>query len=560
MTATDFRGRPETLRLNSPPDVVEMEHRQPLAFAARTPPGPGRGLAPLPELVFASRATASFPGAFPPLRLAEIDALMERRGEGWPTRAAFLDRVMPVHARRGTAEDVSLIDGSVLVNAPFAGAIGALAGRPAQREVDRRFVYIDPRPDKFGVMEERAGQPVGFFAAIFGSLSTIPREQPIRDNLEALEEQSRRARRLRRIVSTLRPQVEASVERLFGRTLLLGRPTPRRLGGWRGKAQDAAVREAGFAWHAYAQAKLVGVVDALARAAIAASEKLTENDQRGLVRGLRRELERRGLASLVAEKGGASEAAVLFLRQHDIRFRIRRLRLIARRLARDWDADPDIDGDALEAARAAIYETLSLYFDRERSADPTLRAAADGALADPAAFLDALAEARDLRSADEAAETRFSAALLAAPPPLRRRMLLAYLGFPFYDIATLPLMQNDSLTEFDAVKVDRISPDDATAIRAGGARATLRGIEFYNFGAFFSRAYRENDYLWGRLHGADRMVDIVASTLAEPMPDETLNSLKRRIFLSILDEEERRCSTEPSLVPTLRAEVLERLG
>jgi len=29
------------------------------------------------------------------------------------------------------------------------------------------------------------------------------------------------------------------------------------------------------------------------------------------------------------------------------------------------------------------------------------------------------------------------------------------------------------------------------------ASDTLRGVEFYNFGAFFSRAYRENNYLWG---------------------------------------------------------------
>ena len=99
--------------------------------------------------------------------------------------------------------------------------------------------------------------------------------------------------------------------------------------------------------------------------------------------------------------------------------------------------------------------------------------------------------------------------------PLRRKVLLTYLGFPFYDTATLPLLRGEGLTEFDPVKVDRISPDDARSIRSGGAQATLRGVEFYNFGAFFSRAYRENDYLWGRLHGAERMIDLVASTLPD---------------------------------------------
>ena len=44
-------------------------------------------------------------------------------------------------------------------------------------------------------------------------------------------------------------------------------------------------------------------------------------------------------------------------------------------------------------------------------------------------------------------------------------------------------------------------------------QATLKGLQFNSFGAFFSRAYRENDYLWGRLHGADRLIDITLSTL-----------------------------------------------
>ncbi len=129
-------------------------------------------------------------------------------------------------------------------------------------------------------------------------------------------------------------------------------------------------------------------------------------------------------------------------------------------------------------------------------------------------------------------------ALQAMPQNLRRRMLLTYLGFPYYDIATLPLMRHEGLTEFDPVKVDRISPDDARSIREGGARATLRGTEFYNFGAFFSRAYRENDYLWGRLHGAERMIDLVCSTLPDGLPDTECRAFKRRAFLAILDTEE----------------------
>jgi hypothetical protein len=180
--------------------------------------------------------------------------------------------------------------------------------------------------------------------------------------------------------------------------------------------------------------------------------------------------------------------------------------------------------------------------------------------AEPGAVLAELARLRDLIGLDQQAEAMLAEGLAAMPKPLRRKVLLAYLGFAFYDVATLPLMRNEGLTEFDPAKVDRISPDDATSIREGGAAATLRGIEFYNFGAFFSRAYRENDYLWGRLHGAERMVDLVCSAVTTPFPPDGVRDIKRRLFLAILDEEEGRLNADPALIPGLRAEVGRRLA
>jgi hypothetical protein len=136
-------------------------------------------------------------------------------------------------------------------------------------------------------------------------------------------------------------------------------------------------------------------------------------------------------------------------------------------------------------------------------------------------------------------------------------MLLGYLGFTLNDIATLPLLQGEGLDEFDPIKVDRISPDDAQTIRKGGAAATLKGIEFNNFGAFFSRAYRENDYLWGRLHGVDRLVDILVSALPDGMamePNKVL-AFKKKAFLAILDQEEKRLTQVKPLIASLRAEI-----
>jgi patatin-related protein len=561
VTATDFRGHAETLRLNSPPQVEETEHRLPICFRSLVGDDPAAALADRLELVLAARATASFPGAFPPLTLAEIDALAAEEGHDWATREQFLQRVMPAHVRRGALDRVALIDGAVLVNAPFGAALSALYGRPAQREVDRRFVYLDPRPEGSGPTPGNAAREVGFFGAIFGSLSTIPREQPIRDDLERIEQQSRDAARLKRIVMDLQPDIDRAVEKLFGFTFLLDRPTPKRLASWRAKAQQAAAERSGYAFGAYAVTKFDAILDQLARLILNGAGQPTA-DAPAMIKALRCALEARGHDRLTDAGGGATPAAIAFFRAHDTGFRIRRLQLLARKLARDWQLDPEIADDAVDRAREQLYEILALYHraDEDVLQSPRFAELAAQAIAAPDAVLDYLANTRLLPATDLAAEQLLIDALEDMPKNLKRRMLLTYLGFPFYDVATLPLSRREGIDEYNPVKIDRISPADARSIREGGTAATLRGIEFYNFGAFFSRDYRENDYLWGRLHGAERMIDLLASTVGSGMPDASLKAAKRAVFLAVLDDEANAGRCQKGLIDQIRLEVRERMG
>ncbi len=560
VTATDFAGHAQTLHLHSPKTIEESEHRLSIGFRSLTPTNPGQGIAPSLELVFAARATASFPGAFPALQLHEIDTLAAEKGDPWHSRTAFIERIMPEHSHRGEAEQVALIDGSVLVNAPFAEAMGVLRDRPAQREVDRRFVYIDPHPDEVGGRRHSDPRPPGFFHMIFGSLSSIPREQPVRDNLEAIQRASRQQAKLKAVVDSLRPEVEETVERLFGRTLFLDRPTVKRLTTWRAKAQQAAAERAGFTFPAYAQIKLAGVVSSLAETILVAAPELMLPNADMVADRLAVWLAGHGLDQVGNARGGASEAAIAFFRDHDLGFRIRRLRLLARRLSEDWD---DIDAAAPEArenARNTVYQALSLYFDRETSGalGADFGAIARQVMDEPELVLTTMANRRQLAATDVVVDALLVEALASVPPELKRRILLSYLGFPFYDMVTLPLLRGEGSNEFEPAKVGRISPDDCTSIRAGGAASMLRGTEFYNFGAFFSRAYRENDYVWGRLHGVERMMDMVASAL----PDGTvidgaeLARFKRDGFLAVLDEEDGLKRVDPALLAALRDEVL----
>ncbi len=480
VTVTDFRGHPEQLKLHSPPEITETEHR--LIFSFRDAPGDPDVLGDTNDLVFAARATASFPGAFPPFTVAELDDVLAEDGRDWPGRAAFLSRNLPGR------ETTILIDGSVLANAPFKPAINALNSRPARREIDRRFVYIDPKPGIHSVRINRGGETrvPGFFTTIFGALSDIPREQPIRDNLDAIAGRSARIARSRRVVDAIRPEIEATVDQLFGRTFFMTTPSAARLGKWRTLAEAKSASDSGHAWSAYQRVR-------------------------------------------VESEGGRETDSVAFLDRHDMAYRTRRLRFLSRRIANLAEAHPEAD---FESVRLAVFERLHTLFEMAP-------------------------EAANLPQFDADTDALLAAALGRCAKADRRAPLLAYLGFPFYDVATFALLQGEGLDEFDAIKVDRISPNEAQSIRKGDARATLKGIQFNSFGAFFSRSYRENDYLWGRLHGADRLIDIILSTLpvGAELPRRKIMLAKRSIFDAILDEETPRCTAIMPLIAQLRLEV-----
>lgn len=554
VTVTDFGGHPERLRLNSPPEVVETEHRLVLSFGDHGEAG--GPLAHPCELAFAARATSSFPGAFPAFTVRELDAVSAARKLDWPGRDAFLKRVLPRQSAIGRADTAALIDGSVLANAPFRPAIDALRERPAHRQIDRRFVYIDPSPGMTFAMPGQADAPPGFFRTVIGALSELPRHQPIRDNLEAIARRSDRIERMLAILERIRAEVEGEVEKLFGYTLFLDYPTPRRLTAWRRRAQIAAAARAGYGHAAYGLLKVDGLIDRLASLLDHVAGRSDPDQWRSLRERIAATVAARGADDFSAgSSGAASTATIDLLRSLDIGFRIRRLRLLARRLA---EIEAVSEADELRALRDAIYTSLAAYLECERSDHFQQLVAEINALQDDAGpLLDRLAEAMDLTGLDAETDARLSAALSGLDRERKRPMLLAYLGFPFFDIATLPMLDGEGLDEFDPIRVDRISPDDCTAIRAGGAAATLKGTQFNNFGAFFSRAFRENDYLWGRLHGADRLVDIVVSTLPADsrMKPGAIAAAKRRLFHAILDEEAPRLATASRLIETIRAEI-----
>lgn len=570
ITMTDFHGHPREMSLNSPPRVTELEHRITASFS--TSDTNYAGLGDLAELVLAARTTSSFPGAFPPFHVGELDAMLATREREWPSREAFLRRILP-SSYAGRAEEAVLIDGSVLSNAPFRQAMSALRNRPARREVDRRFVYIDPVPDGGGIhfgrrmafAEEAHGPQIpGFFTTLLGATTNIPRQQPIRESLETLAGRSERIHRMQEIGHNLRAEIDATVDDMVGRTWLLSRPTPKRLSAWRHNVQVKASKAAGFSYSAYGHLKLTSLVDDLTRTAIRL--RSGDGEEHATIRAsLWQAVRARGLNNLTETRGGfvgggRVEAGIAFFRAFDVRYRVRRLRFMVRRLAEDVESRDDVPAPVAQNLHDVIFAALALYLERENAAwlgEPlTGIAATVETQAEP--FLSMLEERQSLETLDAEVDAMLCAALLQFEDEPMRQMILVYLGFPLFDIATLPLLDGEGLDEFDPIKVDRISPTDADTIRKGGAKAMLRGIEFNNFGAFFSRAYRENDYLWGRLHGADRMIDIVLSTLPPAdRPDAAqVMRYKCAAFRAILAEERPKLTRIADVFAAIEGELM----
>ncbi|MFZ5609309.1 MAG: patatin-like protein [Pseudomonadota bacterium] len=582
VTATDFWGHRQAITLHDPPMIQEREHRHILRFEyLRRPSGEEiSDFTPdhIPALAFAARATSCFPGAFPPATLAEIDAEVARRGARWETKDAFLKRNFAALYNAG--EDphaAAFIDGSVLMNKPFALAIRSVQGRAAHREVDRRLVYIDPNPDPGNGNRRRADSDVpGFFATLKGALSDIPRYQPIRDDLEWLERFNERVRRLRQVVETIKPKVVEEIGLLLSKSVRRP-PKKEKLVALRGLANERAAQQAAYAYDGYARLKVLGVLRDAAdylRSLVAAPDRWgTSAHVEAWAR--RNNIRPIGNAAHESQKGEQTQW-VAFLRAFDVRFRVRRLRFMLRRLNEIYRMEGFSDtarGRAwLNELKARLYDHLDRY---QRATDwrlsPALKAFAGMMRADPDQALEAdvvdqimdiAAQAMNLAEIDDAADETLVEYARSCPDfDIWHDLITAYLGFPYYDVLTLPMVQWRDLDELDEIKVDRISANDANTLRPGGARRILKGIELANFGAFFSRAYRENDYLWGRLTGAERLVDIVVSAAPEALKNAGIDVLdiKKKLFAAILAAEAPHLTAIKASIAELQADT-EKLG
>jgi patatin-related protein len=232
VTMTDIRG------LELPVDlmdcvVFENKYKALLHFRYATPYAAGveqtrsdfrRRFNPL--LAFAGRATASFPYAFDPMLLKDVDWAVEvpqfqGRYQGGGSAnvdwVPFFDEIVrgrsaraPTLPRPDLYRFESFGDGGYLDNKPFTWATATLSRRRADLPVDRRLIYIEPDPGgpppQFRDEPPSSPRPwepssarVGVIPNVIAAAHKLPRAETIREDLERLLERNREIARIRGI-------------------------------------------------------------------------------------------------------------------------------------------------------------------------------------------------------------------------------------------------------------------------------------------------------------------------------------------------------------------------
>jgi patatin-related protein len=595
VTVTDMFGYPRRLEINTPAAIQERE--QGLLWSFRFSHWPDGSVVSdldddnLPGLALTARATSSFPGVFPPVQLGDLERMLESRRLIWPHRDAFMKANFQDYARAGIdPAKTSFLDGSIVNNKPFSAAITAIRERPAFREVDRRILYIDPDPERPPPPPD--GRAPGFLQTLKAALSDIPSHEPVYGELARIAGFNASIRQMKAVLEAARPQIDQLVSGLIGNASARydGARAVRR---WREAANALSAKQAHYAYQVYARLKASSVLEHV----IALACKLAELDSdspacvalAGVIRlwGARQGvIPPQGVlpAAWSVDEGSHPTPWIDFLLRFDIDFRRRRLSFVVRALNQLYSrlGEPEFRGlepeqiDDLKQrfqrplSRLRMLRSGEFAFPGIRARLVALAAALVAPANEPQAqtasaadllaariddIMSQLADELNLRSVDQELDDIMGSSLnRSLPQAFRHEIVLHYVGFPFWDVLTFTLPEWRDVGEHDEIRIDRISPMDAVSLRSETAHATLKGADLRHFAGFLSRPLRESDYLWGRLDGAERLIDIVCDAARADVALDPLEikKIKTMAFASILDAEEKFLQ-DKVLIATIRA-------
>ena len=158
----------------------------------------------------------------------------------------------------------------MLDNFPFAHAIEAITRKPAASEVKRWLVYIEPDPSR--ASSEPAGaalaetapprQP-GWLDTILAGLSSIPRKEPIVDDLARVRDFNERVAYIADLTQTNYPQIETALHET-DQDLRAGELSQANIGQVMSAMNQRARQRLGSGYVSYIRLKLQGIANDVA--------------------------------------------------------------------------------------------------------------------------------------------------------------------------------------------------------------------------------------------------------------------------------------------------------
>jgi patatin-related protein len=525
-------------------------------------------------LAFAARATSSFPGAFPPVSLTsfarelqgrsvDLDAIARRFRHRYdtapPTSAA---------ARAGSVHGPWFVDGGVLDNAPFDLVVQAIGAKRAQNEVVRRLLYIQPDPgvpleaggttsesterDYPGAVPTGTPEP-GYLSALMTSVLGVKGSHSILRDLVALRDLNVRIAEVGAIAELQMVQVMTAIDAAWDAAIRssnddVDRPLPQT--AWSiDDPQD--VRRLSDALYASAPQLTGAGFSTYCRLKVdVAGERLADEIANRFVYPPGSSRSSFVRAAIGAWARGHVEWSdpdptrlMELLGPVDVPYRERRMLFVLAGVnalyplvdqprpdgtrgprRAELDARKAPAGQLLEdlkvaprEAVTAVPDDLVAFLGGDLTDEGTLGSAEEFGAAHDADFTNLFAAYRDslaeqLGDSSGPVWQAFVDHTGDWPDDLRRTLASRYLGFPLWDALIFPTVAFARLPQFSPIATQQLSPLAATALPTpkGGK---LKGVSLHHFGGFVDAAWRENDYLWGRLDGAELVLRLLRSSV-----------------------------------------------
>lgn len=329
VTTTDIEGSAVPLRLFDKV-VYERRYKQNYRFSypngVTQPSGNDFDAVNSPFLAFAARCTSSFPFAFEPMTLAAVTRL---KADGGPPGVKRWKPFFPNLPREEVEQDAheyrAFGDGGYLDNKPFTYVVETLSQRFSSVPLERKLVFIEPSPEQLD--PHRLPDPKNPPDALENSLAaltSIPRYETIREDLQSVLQRNRRIERVERMVRLGEIDIENQPDP-FAKVLEDTGKSP----DWSSMKLGEMVGYYGLAFLPYQRLRVYSVSDDLADRLGARWGIDRDSDHQYALRALVRVWRERRFHD---EGKDGRETINAFLDQFDLDYRLRRLGLLLRKI------------------------------------------------------------------------------------------------------------------------------------------------------------------------------------------------------------------------------------